>query len=131
MSNNEDVFVAQDTKSIQIRSVCAFMDNFDYYLGVDSKFYNKNIKPYFKGCEIISFRTAVMLHNRNWKLWQVLRVEPRVFKMDQYTLNKAIASKIVHQAHLQSTKDGSILCQKHLVNFADPMYQYIFLEDSK
>lgn len=137
MSNEEFVaqsaFVEQKTKYLQIRSVCAFMEVFNYYLDVDGKFYNNTTykeKPVLKGCETISFRTAVMLHNFENIDWHGDNFrEP--FNTDKYTFNKARASKIVEKVFLQATRHGSIICHKHLVKFCDPFYQYIFLEDSK
>lgn len=135
MSNEEFVaqsaFVEQKTKYLQIRSVCAFMEVFNYYLGVDGKFYNNTTykeKPIFQGCETVSFQTAVTLHNRNWRIREIIGVDEGVFKIDPYTMNKAQAAKIVQQVFLQGTKHGGVKCHKHLVKFTDPAYQYMFLE---
>ena len=146
MSNEE--FVAQDTKDIQIQSVCAFMEQFNYLLHIDGKFYSntfwdwekgKREEPYFKGCEVISFNKACELHNSDWSLvdasGESCKVEATymsdVFNTDTYTLNKAMACKIVQQVFLQCTKYGRVVCHKHLVKFVCESYQYMFLEQDK
>lgn len=142
MSNNEE-FVIQDTKGIQIQSVCAFMEQFNYLLHVDGKFYSntfwdwekgKREDPYFKGCEVIRMSTAVTMHNSEWVVMGDISC-PMVctsnwkFMTYSYTLNKALAARIVKQVFLQGTKHGQILCHKHLIRFVDSSYQYLFLKD--
>lgn len=146
MSNNGKEFVPQDTKDLQIRSVAAFMEVFNYLRHIDGKFYHESYwdcprrwNPTFQGCQIISFNKAVRLHNETWwthgdflvKGDRFLWGESRVFKTDYYTYNKAKSVKIVQKAFLQATRHGEILCHKNLVKFVDPFYQYVFLEDSK
>lgn len=134
--NNQlaEEFIPQDTKHLQIQSVCAFMEVFNYHILPYGTFVTQGLSgwknPAFKGCKIISFNTAVRLHNFESIDWHGDNFsEP--FSTDKYTFNKARASKIVDKAFLQATRYGSILCHKHLVKFTDPAYQYIFLEDSK
>lgn len=140
-------FIPQDTKDIQIQSVCAIMDVFGYTLHVDGKFYHdayfdyekgKRDKPTFNGCEVLSFNKACELHNSEWSLAGIDsndgKVEAvymsHVFNTDTYTLNKAMANKIVEQVFLQGTKHGLIVCHKHLVKFVCESYQYLFLENN-
>lgn len=134
---NEE-FVAQDTKDIQIQSVCAFMKEFNYLLHIDGKFYSNTFwdwekggrdRPTFKGCEVLSMNTAVKLHNYNWNIASILNVVPSQFHTDRYTINKAKAAKIVLKVFLQGTKRGGVVCHKHLVKFCDSSYQYMFLEN--
>lgn len=142
MISNKDIvkeFTPQDTKDIQIKSVCAFMKEFNYLLHVDGKFYSNTFwdwdkcnreDPYFQGCEVIRMNTAVTLHNRNWRIREIIGVDEGVFKIDPYTLNKAQAAKIVKQVFLHGTKYGGVKCHKHWVRFVDQSYQYMFLECS-
>lgn len=133
--NNEE-FVAQDTKYLQIRSVCAFMEVFGYKLMFNGKFYHEaffnmyKVKPTFKGCNNISFNTAVKLHNGSYTDWHGDKFRAP-FETDKYTFNKARTAKIVQQVFLQGTKHGQVVCHKHLVKFTDPSYQYMFLEQGK
>ncbi|MNQ60614.1 hypothetical protein D3C85_748980 [compost metagenome] len=130
-------FTPQDTKAIQIQSVCAFMEVLGYTLHVDGKFYADTFwdyhkggrsRPTFKGCEVLSFNTCVKLHNGGYTDWGGHNFrEP--FVTDKYTFNKARAAKVVQQVFLQGTKHGNIVCHKHLVRFVDPSYQYLFLKD--
>lgn len=139
----QEAFIIQDTKDIQIQSVCEFMSVLGYTLHVDGKFYADTFwdchkggrdRPTFKGCEVLSFNTCAMLHNSRWvsmgytdcpmkctSSWRLM--------IDSYMLNKALATKIVQQVFLQGTKRGQILCHKHLVRFVDSSYQYLFLKD--
>lgn len=145
MSNEETKiqdFTPQDTKGIQIQSLCAFMEQTGYCLHVDNKFYYHDYfehfhttEPTFKGCRVIAFNTAVRLHNSWWDSFNYNSTavecesfqEGSVFRTDPYTYNKAKVAKIVNKVYLQCTKQGQVVCNKHLVKFTCYSYQYMFL----
>ena len=136
-------FIPQDTKVTQIQSLCAFMEQLGYRLHVDGKFYCEDyfeyfnkVEPTFKGCRVISFNTAVRLHNSWWDSFNYnfkaveceSFPEGSAFRTDAYTYNKAKAAKIVNKVFLQCTKHGRVVCNKHLVKFTYYNYHYMFLE---
>lgn len=141
---NTDEYTYVDTKQLQIRSVIEFMSelSYDFYPAFGQTFAAR-YECGFKGCEVISFNTAVKLHDTNW-----MRSNPyylcvpefsfvnklaggyyeRTFQIDSYTLNKAQACKIVERVYVHCTKKGLLKSYKNQVQFTDSAYEQLFLQ---
>lgn len=140
---NQEDFSYVDSKQIQIRSVLEFMDalGYDYCPAFKSTFCAR-YGGGFKGCEVISFNTAVKLHDSAWNktsdgfsfVPEFSKVNKlgggyydKTFKVDGYTLQKARACKIFCRIYLHCTKNGVIKSYKNQVQFAFPFYEQQFL----
>lgn len=134
--------IPQDTKSIQLRSVIEFMRQLDYDFYVSS-FIKRGSDDYHGPADIVSFGTAVAMHNNIWiksdreeshyipmlPLWWYGDADlPCPFITDAYTLEKAQSACIVYQAHLQYSRRKGVMCHKHWVHFKSPAYAKLFLE---
>lgn len=141
---NQENYDYSDSKSVQIRSVIEFMSelNYDYY-PVFNQTFGARYKEGFKGCEVISWQTAVKLHDASWMRTQseyILVPEfssvnkwgggyyERTFQVDAYTLNKAQAAKIVERVYIHCTKHGVLKAYKDQVQMTDQAYQQQFLK---
>lgn len=123
MDNN---FEIKDTKHLQVQSLGEFMNQLGYYMTLDCHF---QWDHYYKSSDkqIISFKTAVMLHNQ--ENYDNHGKEYERFGFSLYDWNKAKAAKIVQHINLTANKKKkSIYCHKHLVKFVKPYYEEMFLK---
>lgn len=125
----KDIPQPLDSGQLQLMSLTAFMHQLGYaYLrGV---FYGSN-----PAAEIVSFNTAVKLHNCTWSAW--VNVAPNLkkghyvpsfhehlghkspFTLHGYLLTKAQVSKIITDVNLQANKHGEIKVMKQWVRFTN------------
>lgn len=141
---NQEDYNYVNTTNLQVRSVIEFMSelNYDYYPVMNQTF-GARYKEGFKGCEVISFQTAVKLHDCSWMRTQseyllvpeftfVNKLDggycERTFQVDAYTLNKAQAAKIVERVYIHCTKHGVLKAYKNQVQMTDQAYQQQFLK---
>lgn len=127
-----------DTKDIQKFSVQQFMSHLGYDL------YNTQYGGFVFVCRnnpksdkrILSFNTAIALHNNSWESLSDVRFcesnNPLMHIIsDVYSVNMAVASKIVEKAKIQYSKKKKdfILSDENtrLVKFMCPEYEYLFL----
>lgn len=141
---NQEAFTYINTKHLQIRSLIEFMDclGYDYYMW-DNTFVKQGFKGAgFKGCHTLSFITACNLHNSVWlNIPKAGYVAPsygfvnklgggyynQAFWTDAYTINKALASRIVAQVFLH-VGDTGITCYKQQIKLLDPVYEALFVQ---
>jgi len=124
MDNNSEI---KDTKHLQVQSLSEFMKQFGYYMTCDCNFRSNYYfrKPTDK--QYISFKSAVMLHNKG-NIDNHGREYER-FGFSLYDWNKAKAAKIVHHVNLTANKKKkSIHYHKHLIKFVKPYYEEMFLK---
>ena len=119
-------FEIKNTKGLQLKSLAEFMKSLGYFMTpsyafeFDSYYRNPTDK------NIISFRTAVILHNEG-NQDNHRKVYER-FGFDLYSWERAKGSKIVDQVFLtMNKKTGYIHVHKHLVKFTKPFYEQLFL----
>jgi len=141
---NTEGYTYVDSKQIQIRSVIEFMDalGYDYYPAFRSTFGAK-YGCGFKGCEVISFNTAVKLHDSSWiKTIDGVNFVPEIsrigkltgcyyekcFQIDAYTLTKAQACKLVERVYVHCTKNGLLKAYKNQIKFIRPEFEQQFLK---
>lgn len=141
---NQENYDYSDTKQIQIRSIIEFMSelNYDFYPAFNSTFAAK-YDCGFKGSEVISFQTAVKLHDSQWtvssephlfvpKFSFVNKMDggyfERTFETDAYTLTKTQACKIVERVYVHCTKNGLLKAYKNQIKFVRPEYEQQFLK---
>lgn len=132
-----ETFTPVDTTDMQLQSVIGFMRGlgFDYFPG-DSKLARRFY--YIKGKtdkSIVSFRTAVRLHNSNWYVSREkpMLVVPEEFNKMSNTAAKwvftlpevrsAIGAKLVQRVRLQLNKrTNTVALDTHLVKLEDAAY---------
>lgn len=141
---NQEDYTYVDTKQLQIRSVIEFLDvlGYDFYQAFNSTF-GARYGAGFKGCEIISFNSAVNLHDSIWcQTPQEGYLSPhfgfvkkmdggyydRTFWLDAYTFNQAQAAKLVNRVYIHCTKHGLLKAYKQQVSFVDSRYEQLFLQ---
>lgn len=141
---NTEGYTYSDSKQIQIRSVIEFMDTlgYDYYPAFRSTFGAK-YGCGFKGCEVITFNTAVRLHDSSWtKTIDGVNFVPEIsrigkltgwyyekcFQTDAYTLTKAQACKLVERVYVHCTKNGLLKAYKNQIKFTNIHYEQQFLK---
>lgn len=130
-------FEIKDTKQCQIDSVIAFMSVLDYSYVPDEFIHEgaafQSTHPYNQGRAKISMRTAVYLHNMDYKSFEIDQGRDKAFKLgnepiyfsDIYSAEKA---KLVQTAKLQySRKNKKIVCQNHMVTFTSLEAQALYL----
>lgn len=122
----------KDTTSYQRASLRTFMKALKYGGYSEGGFVGNSIV----GCRIISFRTAVQLHNeKNWivnvvadKKYQHLTTQSPAFnptiRVLSNDIRRAQKAKIVEQCKLQWSKSprdnaSNIITQSHIVKFVD------------
>jgi len=130
-------FEIKSTKQAQINSVIAFMSvlHYDYvpdeFIHGGASFYSTH--PYSQGRAKISMRTAIYLHNMDYKSCEIAQGRDKAFKLgsqliyfsDIYSAEKA---KLVEVAKLQySRKNKKIVCQNHMVTFTSLEAQALYL----
>lgn len=126
----------KDTKLLQILSVEHMMSSLGYkpLFGAGFGFEGRD-----KDHKRISFSTALRIHNSYWRPHGPCHARcdnvPWLI-VDVHTLNKADSAKIVEKAKLQlkkkrdrdtHSKDETIICQSHLVEFIMPQYEALYL----
>lgn len=129
-------YVLYDTTYIQKVSMENSMGilgyRFDKYSNV---FYN----PENPAAEIVSFYTAVRLHNCHWIRvsdyewvpefhFNLFSANKSPFKINTYQWNLFQAAKIVETVHLQKTKHNILRPVQHLVKFVDEDYYPVMKE---
>ena len=137
----------KDTMNIQLASIDALSSVIGYYRTLDNK-YIECREFYagrgYKGCEVISLNTMVLLHNTAWcksvkdgyyypeSFPEVFGmdgtlVRPSPFMLDAYTLNRAKSARIAEKVFLQCSKHGTVTAHKHLLKLVDESYYYLFI----
>lgn len=144
---NKEDFTYINTTSLQVSSVVAFMDvmGYDYNPIYNHTFtarhtYSRNCG--FKGCDIISFNTAVGLHDSEWvKTYKegyfapTFKVQRKMdgvsynksFFVDAYTISKANAARIVQRVYVHASKNGQLKAYKDQIKFANVYFEDLFL----
>lgn len=135
----------KNTTTIQLASLDAFCLELGYRRTVDGLSY-EFIYPVKTGERHISMRTAIGLHNAQWKYDDFTKLyypdlhpyhikfrskRPNVdsvFKLSPYEYVKSQARKIVEYVHIQKTNDGRIVTQSHKIKFRCAFYYEQFLE---
>jgi len=123
----------KSTKDIQLES----LDNFMEALGYGREWsFQEGDESYFslwggnKHCKILSFNTAVKLHNGFYTEWHQKYFNPPFDTINIYEYNKAQYAKIVKVVKLQySKKKKEIKVQSDIVTFVKPEYYDLFLGD--
>lgn len=119
----------KNTTQLQFESVRVFMRHLGYDSYQDGRFYRANGQPHVKGCEVVSYRTAVRLHNeRVWVYIDTFWVAPKFNpKMHVRLTSHHIANRnrVLHKCKQQLVEkhgEHSIKTQSHVVHFADRGY---------
>ena len=129
MTDADKILTAEeikDTKTLQLRSLCSYMEQLEYWYVVGDYFRSDSYKN--KTRSTISFQTAVNLYNGHYNDNHGSGLTVAPFDFDVYSLNKAQAAKTVHKVKLQlCKKTGYIKTSSHIVEFTKPVYYQMFM----
>lgn len=137
ISLTSDNFTLYDSTKVQLLSLVNAMENIGYRF---DRFYNIFHNPDHKAASIISFYTAVRLHNCYWTRvgdygwipdfhFFSMSANKSPFRLTSYQINIFKAHKIVETVHLQKTKQNMLRPVQHLVKWVDEDYYSAAFKD--
>ena len=119
----------QNTARIQIQSVINFMQELGYTFYPNEKVFESVAYETNKANKVISFATAVRLHNEGFTEWHGKYFNPPFDTIPVEWIVAARRAKIVHNAKLQySKKKNAIITQNHMVRFCEPENVSLFIK---
>ena len=119
----------QNTARIQIQSVINFMQELGYTFYPNEKVFESVAYETNKANKVISFATAVRLHNEGFTEWHGKYFNPPFDTIPVEWIVAARRAKSVHNAKLQySKKKNAIITQNHMVRFCEPKNVSLFIK---
>lgn len=119
----------KNTTLLQFESVRTFMRHLGYHAYQEGRFYRAEGMQGVQGCEVISYRTAVRLHNEHvWlyidPFWVAPKFNPslRVRVTAQSAANQHRVLYKCKQQLVEKFGEPTIKTQSHVVHFADRGY---------
>ena len=119
----------QNTARIQIQSVINFLQELGYTFYPNEKVFESVAYETNKANKVISFATAVRLHNGYYTEWHGKYFNPPFNTIPAEWFAAAQEAKIVHNAKLQySKKKNAIITQNHMVKFCNQENVALFIK---
>jgi len=119
----------QNTARIQIQSVINFMQELGFTFYPNEKVFESVAYETNKANKVISFNTAIRLHNGYYTEWHGKYFNPPFDTIPAEWFAAAKRAKIVHNAKLQySKKKNAIITQNQLVKFCEPENVALFIK---
>ena len=119
----------QNTARIQIQSVINFLQELGYTFYPNEKVFESVSYETNKARKVVSFNTAVRLHNGGFTEWHGYYFEYPFDNIPVEWFAAAHKAKIVHTAKLQhSKKHNAIIVQNQMVRFVEPENVSLFIK---
>ena len=119
----------QNTARIQIQSVINFLQELGYTFYPNEKVFESVSYETNKARKVVSFNTAIRLHNGGFTEWHGKYFNPPFDNIPVEWFAAAHKAKIVHNAKLQhSKKHNAIIVQNHMVRFCNQENISLFIK---